>query len=773
MRMMRRALAALLSVAVYLPATAFAETRPNVPVLTAAIPAGGGEIRTLKRAHDPERTVDGRFDDWTGRLPGFGGALYRSRGELVYEDHIWDAFGADDGQDAQRFAIEDPLQAAVPETYRVDPALEYAPEEFGVPLGPFHFQTQYGNLGHQDQADLSQVRLGTDDDGSLWLLARTTTMDDTKPATGLLVLLDTAAGQAQHEVGFGTGLTTTKAETAVFVAGSSGFVRDLTTGATTELPHGSVATNAAGYDNAIEARIPAPALAGASTPGVAVAAGIANAGGTALTNVANVAFRTGEPARDYWDKKQALTLQQNTIDPFFTAVDLRPLARGANESYRPTPGYHDRIFESSPAISREGGQNGVLQHYGLYIPTTYDGTPTPVQWWFHFRGGRAHIAAAVVPGVIKQMGEDAGSIVVTPHGRGSSTWYVGKGQLDYAEVWADVHDLLSIDRNREYIAGHSMGGWASWLLPILYPDRFAAAFPASGPLTQGLWVGCDDPDMCLQEPQNGGRVVDEWLTPLTENLRWVPYVNYQGAADELVWVSGVTAQMKKMQDLGFRYRYYVFPHEEHYGPPVFDQWAEGVKYEHRFVRDPNPPALTFIRSMPLEHAVEEVNADKVPLNFDFNRAYWMSGLEPVDTAKGVARIDVRSFGIPEKPHQAVPDLDSPVSADQTDPSVMEGQQWLALPAPLGGEAPPARNAFEARLTGANAVTLCLKRMKLSTTKTISGEVTTQAPLTLSLRARWKKMPTVLVDGQAASASREGRNLLVISLPAGHHTLTIG
>ena len=107
-----------------------------------------------------------------------------------------------------------------------------------------------------------------------------------------------------------------------------------------------------------------------------------------------------------------------------------------------------------------------------------------------------------------------------------------------------MHKLVRIDRNREYIAGHSMGGWASWLLPILYPDRFAAAFPASGPATQGLWAGCEQ-DACFQSA-NDGRPRDEWLTPLLENLRWVPYVNYQGAADELVPVTGVTAHMEKI-----------------------------------------------------------------------------------------------------------------------------------------------------------------------------------------------------------------------------------
>src|SRR3954453_12544759 len=208
----------------------------NVPVMTAAIPPGGGTTAALKPAHDDPRTVDGNVADWTGRLPGFGGAMDYSRGELVYEDHIFDAYGADNGQDAQRFQVEDPLQAAVPEAYRMDPALEYAPGEFGVPMGPFTFNTNYGDLPHQDQADLSQVRLGTDAAGDLDLLARTTTMKDASPATALLVLLDTKPGEASHDVGFGSGLSSSKAETALFLFGDKGVAQDLQTGALSPLP---------------------------------------------------------------------------------------------------------------------------------------------------------------------------------------------------------------------------------------------------------------------------------------------------------------------------------------------------------------------------------------------------------------------------------------------------------------------------------------------------------------------------------------------------------
>src|SRR3954469_87120 len=715
------------------------------PVLRTEVPAGSGRTVALAPRTDGPRRVDGRAGDWGGATPGFGGALAYSRGELVYQDHIFDAYGADNGQDAQRMAVEDPLEQAVPETYRIDPALQYVPQEFGIPTGPFTFDTHYGDLPHTDQADLDQLRLGTDRSGALWVLARTTTMDDAEPAGALLVLLDTQPGDAQRTVPFGSGLTTKRADVAVLLSGDRGWTADLASGAIRALPAGSVATDAAGYANTIEARLPAP---GATTVGVAAATGLIDGDHLKALgvgpNVANVAFRTAEPSRDWWDKQQALTLEQGTIDPFFATASLSRMRGGANERYVPGPGYHDRIFESSPVISAEHGQDGITQHYGVYLPTGYRaGRATPTQYWLHFRGGNAHIAAAVAPGIFQDMGEDVHSIVVTPSGRGTSGWYVGRSHVDFLEVWADSHRMFSIDRDRTYMAGHSMGGWASYLLPVLYPDRFAATFPASGPPTQGLWAGCDD-DNCFQSA-NGGRPRDELTYPLLDNLREVPLVSFHGTEDELVPVTGAIKQAERLRELGYRSRRYLFPRQEDYGPPVQDQWAEGVAYEHQFTRDPNPAQVTYARSMPFEHAVEQVNADGLSLDFSFDSACWMSGLEPADASKGVARFDGRSLAIPERPHTLVPEAGGP-TADQTGPYAMEGQAW----GEDGAAAPaPRRNAFTATLTGARAVALDARRMRLNRRRAIKADITTDAPLRLTLTG-----------------------VRTVEVPAGHHVLTL-
>ena len=70
------------------------------PVLSTEVPAGGGKTAPLASAGPHPKEVDGRTGDWRGTLPDFGGAVLYSAGELVYQDHLFDAWGADDGRDA-------------------------------------------------------------------------------------------------------------------------------------------------------------------------------------------------------------------------------------------------------------------------------------------------------------------------------------------------------------------------------------------------------------------------------------------------------------------------------------------------------------------------------------------------------------------------------------------------------------------------------------------------------------------------------------------------
>ena len=55
-------------------------------------------------------------------------------------------------------------------------------------------------------------------------------------------------------------------------------------------------------------------------------------------------------------------------------------------------------------------------------------------------------------------------------------------------------------------------------------------------------------------------------------------------------VSGVIEQANRLRELGYRYRLYLFPGQEHYGPPIVDQWADGAPLRAPVRARPEPAA---------------------------------------------------------------------------------------------------------------------------------------------------------------------------------------
>ena len=798
MSLPRRALTLSL-VAVLAASPAWAGSETDLPVIAADVPAGTGTTGGDSATAPTPKVVDGLIEDWTGTSSMYGGTSVYSAGELIYQDHIFDAYGSDDGRDAERMAILDPLREEQPQTYRLDALMQAdVPGQLGAPTpDQLKYESNYGDLDNGTVADLLELRVAADAT-NLYVLGRTTTMKDAT-STGLLLLADTNEKTSLGDIPFNSGLTSETADVAVFLSGTRAAVA--TSSGITELPAGSAVVNDSGYTNAIEAAIPRSALVmpgreykgngnggehgAAFQDRLELSAAVGTTDGTGAfadtglpANVANVAFRYDEPVREWFDKAQALTLHSKTIDPFSTSVELDKLTSGANETFSPGPGYHDRLFISAEAISKEGGRDGIVQRYGVYLPESYEeGTASPLQWWLHWRGGTAHQAAHLTPRVFKHFGEDADTIVVAPEGRGTSRWYVGIGHADFLEVWADAFGTFTIDENRVYVTGHSMGGWGTYLMTTLYPDRFAAGAPVAGPVTQGAWTGADFPgcdDMkwddytpCYIEA-NESRPRDQHTRKLLDNLRHVPLAILHGNLDELVPYSGVARQAEQLAKLGYRFRFYSFPTYEHYSHPIVDQWAEAVRYEHSFTRDPNPARVTYKRDMPFERATEEVQSTGLTFNFDFDSAYWMSKLTPVDPKDGTAYIDARSLAIAEEPYVEIPEAGGPAALGQTGPYVMKGLAWLNDPL---NDPAATENAFTATLTGASAVQLDLLRMSIDPLQTITAEVSSGEALALGLDGDWTTAPVVTVNGTTVTPTLVD-GVLTIDLPAGDSTITI-
>ncbi|NLD93649.1 MAG: hypothetical protein GX639_13400 [Fibrobacter sp.] len=62
---------------------------------------------------------------------------------------------------------------------------------------------------------------------------------------------------------------------------------------------------------------------------------------------------------------------------------------------------------------------------------------------------------------------------ITPWGRGN-LWYRGISETDIHECIGTIKSLVHIDESRQYLFGHSMGGFGAWHIALGSPDTWAA-----------------------------------------------------------------------------------------------------------------------------------------------------------------------------------------------------------------------------------------------------------------------------------------------------------
>ncbi len=166
-----------------------------------------------------------------------------------------------------------------------------------------------------------------------------------------------------------------------------------------------------------------------------------------------------------------------------------------------------------------------LQPYRFFIPTNYDAKKKwPLAVALHGMGGDENsFFAGYNNGVIRRTAEERGYIVVCPKGRGPTSMYMAAAERDVIDVIKEMKREFSIDDNRVYLIGHSMGGYGSWSIAVNNPDLFAAIAPIAGggsPSTVGKlkaithisWIvihGDKDPTVPVEESRKMVKVGKE------------------------------------------------------------------------------------------------------------------------------------------------------------------------------------------------------------------------------------------------------------------------
>lgn len=576
------------------------------PASASADPAGSGPVRpgppVLYAPPPPAPQLENR-SHWFQAAPLLvSGTEAYAGGEYLYQDHLYDDYGSDTG-----------ATDGVGEGSGGD--LEYPTERSrygGNAADLVEFRVSVGHVGDTPNpgpeavayrvtlntllaADSTIVAVALDTDRSASTGAPRLPRDPGAPFPGTDEVITTWGTGAEHTrfLPTGEGITTPVPVSTDLEANQLTVVVPRSVSDPTGRWRATVAVGL--FDTPSGGWLRPEASSGPTRPGGAGPADPEPSG------IFNLAFRFSEPVlrRDTPpDTAQAAALRSHEPTRFAHEIDFDALATDIERSSVPGSGTQIRIFPSRLALGegrdprRSPRHLGQLQPYSLTVPSSYrPGVPAPLtlnlhsltrhHWQYHGSIG------------LRQLGEERGSLVLTPLARGVDGWYQHEAEYDVFEAWADVARHFSVDQDRVASAGYSMGGYGTYRLATLYPDLFGRAMTVVGPPGEGMWVP--------PAPPSGGRetLSNEWL----DSARHVPFLNVVAAEDQLVPLAGTRAQsvgapevgVRGFEQLGYRYRFVVYNPAEHstlailgYDIPM----AAGFLGESTVERD--PAHVTFV-----------------------------------------------------------------------------------------------------------------------------------------------------------------------------------
>lgn len=179
-------------------------------------------------------------------------------------------------------------------------------------------------------------------------------------------------------------------------------------------------------------------------------------------------------------------------------------------------------------------------NYIVYIPKNYTtNSKWPLILSLHGSGERGNNIDDIKKwGIHKILREDNNFpfIVVCPQCPAGEIWEMQFNMLK--ELLDEIEDNYSIDKEREYLTGYSLGAYGTWNFAILNPERFAAIVPISGGAISPkkavslkqlpIWVAHGDNDTVV-EFEESKRIVDS-LEKYNPNII---FKVYKGAGHEV------------------------------------------------------------------------------------------------------------------------------------------------------------------------------------------------------------------------------------------------
>ncbi len=194
-------------------------------------------------------------------------------------------------------------------------------------------------------------------------------------------------------------------------------------------------------------------------------------------------------------------------------------------------------------------------------------------------------------------GEHPGVVFVEPHGRGN-TQYQTFGDADVMRCLQEARATLSIDENRTYLTGDSMGGWGTWNVGTRHPELFAAIAPVFG----GVDYHSQASDEEARKLSPAERFIQEKASSwsMADGLINTPVFVHHGDADAAVNVEWSRWGVRLMQRWGYDIRYREYPGKVHEALQI-NNGQMNIDWFLGHVRDP-APAKVRVRSAELRNA---------------------------------------------------------------------------------------------------------------------------------------------------------------------------
>jgi predicted peptidase len=194
----------------------------------------------------------------------------------------------------------------------------------------------------------------------------------------------------------------------------------------------------------------------------------------------------------------------------------------------------------------------VTINYLLYLPKQYEedkGKRWPLILFLHGAGERGsdlNKLKAYGPPKLVSEGKEMPFIIVSPQASVGSTW-----DPDALNALLDeIVDKYSVDEDRIYLTGVSMGGAGTWRLAAAHPERFAAIAPICG-----------------------------WGAPgMAQRIGSIPTWVFHGARDDIVPLQASQEMVDALKQVGNEAKFTIYPDAGHdswtptYNNPAIFEW---------------------------------------------------------------------------------------------------------------------------------------------------------------------------------------------------------